>query len=279
MPNPYSPSGSRLRAFPTAAAVLLLCAACTAVPLPPTASAPGASTSASMGSNSEPRAIQLGETVRGTLSADGDADDYPIRVERGQAFNAVLVVPAQRETSLRARIFHQHPVTGELQWESTTVVGSAEGRAGATKLSAPEEAGTYVVRVEGAESRYGGRYELRVLPTEKGAISLGQAIAGELDGRGDADDYVLTVPARTRFNAQLTVPFTGERRSLHVAVFRKDPVTGALDLAGSTLVSAESGRPGATRAVEALDGGTYVLRVREPEDRFGGTYELRAERL
>ena len=275
-----SPSRGRSRTALASAAFLLLCAACTAVPMPPSAPMPGASSTAPRTPVSEPRQIQLGATVRGTLAADGDADDYPLQMEPGQAFTAILETPAQgQETYLQVHVFRQHPVTGELLFETSAIVGSEEGEAGATKVTSPEEAGTFVVRVQGMDLRYGGSYVLRVLPTAKGEISLGQAIQGELDGRGDSDDYVLSVAPRTRFNARLVVPYTGKSRSLQVFVYRKDAVTGALESGGSTIVDAESGRPGATRPVEALEGGTYVLRVRGIESRYGGRYTLSAERL
>lgn len=282
MTESISPLRGCLRAAPLAASILL-CAACTAVPHPSAASSPGTSTSLPTQpthSVSEPREIQLGATVRGTLAGDGDADDYPIRVERGEAFTAVLETPAQQEeTYLQVRVLREHPVTGELEWAGSAIVGSQEGAASATQVATPEEAGTYIVRVQGMEPRYGGRYVLRVLPTVEGPISLGQTIQGELDGRGDSDDYELTVAPRTRFNVYLAVPYTGQPRSLQVFVYRKDPVTGALEFEGSTIVDAESGRPGATRPVEALEGGTYVVRVSGSDSRYGGRYTLSAERL
>jgi hypothetical protein len=221
----------------------------------------------------------LGGAVQGALAANGDADDYQVRVSRGQAFNAVLDVPNQGDvTLLQVQVFRQNPVTSELESLEVALNRSTDGAPAATGPISVGQEGLYVVRVEGADTRFGGRYALRVLPSAKGTIALGQPREGVLDGRGDTDDYEFAAAARSRFNARLAVPYTGTPTTLSVTVLRRDSVTGDLQPETSTMVESRLGQPGATQPVDARQGGAFIIRVAGADARMAGRYVLTVDR-
>lgn len=224
------------------------------------------------------RELLLGSTVRGTLAAAGDADEYGVEVQAGAPVNVVLEVPhAGNTTQLRASIHRVHPVTSALSFAEGVIVGSDDGEPGATAPVTPEQNGMLIIRVEGVDSRFGGRYVLRVLPTSEREIRLGEAVQGTLAGRGDTDDYTLTVHRAGRFNARVAAPHRGTKRLVQVQVYHRNPTTGELRVVAGAIADSSEGSPVATDPVMASGPGTYVVRVAGME--AGGAYELVTEQL
>ncbi|MBB4635635.1 hypothetical protein [Longimicrobium terrae] len=219
----------------------------------------------------------MGNVVRGTLAGAGDADEYAVRVSAGTPVNAVLEVPPGAITQLRASIHRQHPVTGALAFEQGVIVGSDEGEPGATEPVMLESNGTVIIRVEGMDSRFGGAYVLRVLPTAVRELRLGETIQGTLAGRSDSDDYTLTLSRATRFNARVSAPHRGAGRLVQVQVFERNPVTGQLRFLVGAITDSREGTPAATDPVVAPGPGTYVVRVHGME--AAGAYEIVTEQL
>jgi hypothetical protein len=224
------------------------------------------------------RELALGNVVHGTLAGAGDADEYAVRVSAGTPVNAVLEVPhAGVTTQLRASIHRQHPVTGALTFEQGVIVGSAEGEPGATEPVMLESNGTVIIRVEGMDSRFGGAYVLRVLPTAVRELRLGETIQGTLAGRGDTDDYTVTLSRATRFNARVAAPHRGAGRLVQVQVFERNPVTGTMRFVAGAIADSREGTAAVTDPVVAPGPGTYVVRVHGME--AAGAYEIAAEQL
>lgn len=224
------------------------------------------------------REVALGQTVSGTLAGQGDADEYAVQVQAGAPVNVVLEVPHSGSTTqLRASIHQPHPVTGALTFAQGVIVGSDDGEPGATEPVTPERDGTLIVRVEGVDHRFGGRYVLRVLPTGERAIHLGEAVQGTLDGRGDMDDYALSVDRAVRFNARVAAPHRGAARLVQVQVYHRNPTTGELRFVAGAIANSSEGSPAATDPITAAGPGTYVVRVAGME--AGGAYELVTEQL
>jgi hypothetical protein len=242
--------------------------------------APGAipgGSSVSGGSQAS-RELALGQTMSGTLAGQGDADEYAVQVQAGTPVNVVLEVPHSGSTTqLRASIHQPHHVTGALAFAQAVIVGSDDGEPGATEPVTPERDGRIIVRVEGVDSRFGGRYVLRVLPTGERAIRLGEAVQGTLAGRGDTDDYTLAVDRAVRFNARVAAPHRGATRLVQVQVYHRNPTTGELHFLTGAIADSSEGSPAATDPVTAAGPGTYVVRVHGMG--AAGTYELVTEQL
>jgi hypothetical protein len=261
--------------------VLLSCLVTGCAPLSAPGAVPGSGGSSGGGSEggvAQPsRQVALGQPVSGTLPLGG-AHEYAVQVQAGVPVNAVLEVPhAGSVTQLQASIYQPHPVTGALHFEQSTIVGSDEGEPGATDPVVLRQEGTLIVRVYGVDSRFGGRYTLRVLPTLERAIRLGEAVHGQLVARGDTDDYTLTVDRPVRFNARLAAPYRGSARMLEVQVYRRDPVTSELHFLQGTIADSDESSASATDPVIATGAGSFVVRVHGME--AGGAYELVAEQL
>jgi hypothetical protein len=239
---------------------------------------PGGPSAGGMSGAQASREMALGQALSGTLAGSGDADEYAVQVPAGTAVNAVLEVPhAGSTTQLRASLHRVHPVTGALTFVEGVIVGSDDGEPGATAPVTLEQAGSLVVRVEGVDSRFGGRYTLRVLPTSERQIRLGETVQGQLAGRGDTDDFTLTLERAVRFNARLAVPHRGVARQIEVQVYRRDPVTGELRFLAGAIADSREDSAAATDPITAAEPGTYVVRVHGLEVR--GTYELVTEQL
>lgn len=255
------------------AAMLLLSVGCTPMVGVNVSPSTGAS-----GDGTTSRELLLGQTVRGVLAAEGDADEYVVRVPAGAAINAVLEVPhAGNATQLRGSVHRQHPVTKELTFSTAAIVGSDEGEASATEPVTLDSDGMLIVRVEGLDARFGGAYVLHVLPTTRRNIRLGEVVREALQGRGDSDDYTLSVERGERFNVRLVAPHQGTRRLIQVQVFERDAVTGALRFLAGAIADSREGQPAATDPIIASGAGTYVIRVHGME--AAGAYELVTERL
>lgn len=253
--------------------LLSLVAACAPVAAPGVAPRPDARAEVQAS-----RDLMLGSTVRGTLAGAGDADEYAVRVPAGTPVNAILEVPhAGGVTQLRASIHQQHPVTGALRFEQAVIVGSDEGEPGATEPVALANAGTVVVRVEGMDSRFGGEYVLRVVPTTVRDVALGERIRGTLAGRGDTDDYTLTLSRPVRFNARVSAPHRGIGRQVQLQVFQRNPTTGELRFVAGAITDSSEDQAAVTDPVVAARPGVYVLRVHGME--ATGDYEIVADQL
>jgi len=220
----------------------------------------------------------LGSTVRGTLAGAGDADEYTVGVPAGTPVNAVLEVPhAGTVTQLRASIHQQHPVTGALRFEQAVLVSSDQGEPGATEPVALANTGTVVVRVEGVDSRFGGGYVLRVVPTMVRDVALGERVRGTLAGRGDSDDYTLSLSRPVRFNARVAAPHRGIGRQVQLQVFQRNPTTGELRFVAGAIADSSEDQAAATDPIVASGPGVYVIRVHGME--AAGDYEIVAEQL
>jgi hypothetical protein len=247
------------------------CAPTTGFEVTPGAGPPNGSTQGS-------REVVLGQVVRGTLAANGDADEYAVKVPAGTSINAVLEVPHRGSaTQLRASVHRQHPVTNELTVATAVIVGSDDGEPGATEPVTPDRDAVLVVRVEGVDSRFGGGYVLHILPTTQREIRLGETVQGTLAGRGDTDDYTLRIDRPVRFNARLAAPHRGAGRLVEVQVYHRSSITGELRFIAGAITDSREGSAAATDPVPAAEAGTFVVRVHGLE--AGGTYELTTEQL